>query len=102
MFRRVALWAAAGCAVALLWALSFYLLGPSRGQYPGQAALLHSLGGSPLLVITAPVALFGHHHALTWQASAGINALIYAAFGLAVEAIRPLFPGRLRPLRGSR
>ena len=52
--------------VALIWAAVFYILGPSNGEYPSQAAVLHYLGHTPLLPITAPVALLGRHYAITW------------------------------------
>ena len=38
--------------------------------------------------ITAPVALLGHHYAITWYWSAVINAGMYAGIGLIVETIR--------------
>lgn len=88
MSRRVGFWALAGFAVALIWAGVFYLLGPSNGLYPGQGEVLQSLGHSVWLPITAPVALLGRHHAITWYWSAVLNAAIYACIGLAVETIR--------------
>jgi hypothetical protein len=84
-------WALAGLAVALLWALIFYVAGPSVGRYPSQGAVLQVLGHSPLLPVTAPVALLGHHYAITWYWSAVINAGIYACVGLAAETIRLAF-----------
>jgi hypothetical protein len=66
MLRRIGLWAFGGCSVALIWALIFYIFGPSNGEYPGQATVLDSLGHTPLLPITAPVALLGRHYAITW------------------------------------
>ena len=56
MLRRIGLWALCGCAVALIWALVFYILGPSNGEYPSQAAVLHYLGHTAIVPITAPVA----------------------------------------------
>jgi hypothetical protein len=88
MLRTLGIWAICGCAVALIWAAVFYLVGPSNGQYPSQGAVLHYLGHSPLLPITAPVALLGRHYAITWYWSAVMNAGIYACLGLAVETIR--------------
>ncbi|MGA8089606.1 MAG: hypothetical protein WCA10_20210 [Terracidiphilus sp.] len=88
MLRRLGIWALCGCAVALIWAAVFYLAGPSNGQYPSQGAILHYLGHTPLLPITAPVALLGHHYAITWYWSTAINAAIYACAGLVVETIR--------------
>ena len=88
MVRRIGLWAFGGCVVALAWALVFYLFGPGNGDYPSQAAVLHYLGHTPLLPITAPVALLGRHFAITWSLSAAINAAIYALIGLSIETIR--------------
>jgi len=88
MLRRVGLWAFCGFAVALLWALAFYMLGPSHGEYPSQGAVLHYLGTSAILRITAPVALLGRYYAITWYCSALINAAIYACVGIAVEVVR--------------
>ena len=65
MPRRIEIWALCGLGVALIWAAVFYLLGPSTGEYPSQGAVLHYLGHSSVLPITAPVALLGHHHAIT-------------------------------------
>ena len=88
MPRRIGIWALCGFAVALIWVLVFYCLGPSVGQYQSQSDVLHYLGQSAVLRITAPVALLGRHHAITWYRSAVINAAIYACVGLAVETIR--------------
>gem|GEM_PF-712335 len=88
MLQRLGIWALCGCAVALIWAAVFYILGPSNGQYPSQGAVLHYLGYTPLLPVTAPVALLGRHHAITWYGSTVINAAIYACIGLAMETIR--------------
>lgn len=88
MLRRVGFWALCGCAVALIWALAFYILGPSNGTYPSQGAVLHYLGHTVLLPITAPVALLGRHYAITWYSSAVINAALYGCIGLVVETIR--------------
>jgi hypothetical protein len=88
MSYRIGIWALCGMAVALIWAAVFYILGPSMGQYPSQGAVLHYLGHTPLLPTTAPVALLGHHYAITWYWSAVINAGIYACIGLALEVIR--------------
>lgn len=88
MLRRVGLWALCGFAVALIWAAVFYIAGPSNGTYPSQGAILYSLSHSPMLKITAPVALLGRHYAITWYWSAVLNAAIYACLGLAVETIR--------------
>lgn len=88
MLRRVGFWALAGCAVALIWTAVFYTLGPSTGYYPTQGAALHDLGQSVLLRITAPVALLGRHHAITWYWSAVMNAAAYGCIGLAVETMR--------------
>ena len=91
MPRRIGLWGLIGLAVALTWALVFYSFGPSNGQYPSQAAVLHYLGHTPLLPVTAPVALLGRHFAMTWYWSAVINAGIYACVGLVVETARLSF-----------
>lgn len=88
MTRRIGIWALCGCAVALIWALVFYLAGPSMGSYPSQGAVLNSLGHSAWVPITAPVALLGRHYAITWYWSAVINAAMYACVGLIVETIR--------------
>ena len=99
MLRRVGLWALCGCAVALMWALVFYIVGPSNGYYPSQGAVLHYLSHSPLLTVTAPVAVLGRHYAITWYWSTVINAAIYACIGLGVEAIRLTFRLSLPRLR---
>ena len=88
MLQKIGLWAFSGCVVALVWALVFYIFGPSSGEYPNQAAVLHYLNHTSLLPITAPVALLGRHHAITWGWSAAINAVIYAFVGLTFEVIR--------------
>ena len=94
MARRVGWWALCGFAIALIWALTFYLLGPSRGGYPHQAAVLGYLARSALLRISAPVALLGRHYAITWYWSAVMNAVLYSIFGLIVEVIRLPFGAR--------
>jgi hypothetical protein len=99
MLRRIGLWAFAGGAVALIWALLFWFFGPSNGEYPSQAAVLHFLGHTPLLSITMPVALLGHHYAITWAWSAVMNAVIYVLIGLAVETIRLAIHSRRPRLR---
>ena len=96
MLGRIGLWALSGCAVALLWALAFYVFSPANGVYPSQAALWQSLHDTPLLPITAPVALLGHHYAFTWGWSAMINAVIYGFIGMTFESIRMVFRARLR------
>jgi hypothetical protein len=88
MLRRIGLWALCGYAVLLIWALVFYIFQPGNGVYPSQAAVLHYLSHTPLLPVTAPVALLGRHYAITWAWSAVMNAAIYACIGLAVETIR--------------
>ena len=98
MLRRIGFWALGGLAVALIWALVFYLVGPSNGTYPSQGAVLNYLGHTPWVPITAPVALLGHHYAITWYWSAVINAGMYAGIGLIVETIRiAVHASRLRP-----
>jgi hypothetical protein len=98
MLRRIGLWTVCGCTVALIWAAVFYLAGPSSGTYPSQGAVLYSLSHSPVLKITAPVALLGRHYAITWYWSAVLNAAIYACLGLAVETLRlAVQSSRLRP-----
>lgn len=87
MLRRIGRWTLCGCAVALIWALVFYIFGPGNGEYQNQGSVLHYLGHTVLLV-TAPVALLGRHYAITWYWSAVINAAIYLCIGLAVETIR--------------
>jgi len=97
MLRRVGFWALAGFAVALIWAAVFYAVGPSRGSYPSQGAVLQSLSQSILLRITCPVALLGRHFAITWYWSAVVNAAIYACIGLMMETILLAVPSsRLR------
>ena len=97
MLRRVGFWTLCGFAVALIWAAVFYIAGPSNGTYPSQGAVLYSLSHTPLLKITAPVALLGRHYAITWYWSAVLNAAIYACIGLAVETLRlALQSSRLR------
>ena len=86
MLRRIGLWALCGCAVALTWALVFYISGPGNGEY-----LSHMV----LLPVTAPVALLGRHYAITWYWSAVINAASYVCIGLAVETIRLAVHSRL-------
>lgn len=88
MARRIGIWALCGCAVALIWALVFYLAGPSLGSYPSQGAVLDYLGHSIWVPATAPVALLGHHYAITWYWSSVINAAMYACVGLIVEMMR--------------
>jgi hypothetical protein len=95
MLRRSGLWAVGGLAVGLIWALVFYLAGPSVGEYPRQAAVLHFLGNTPLLTITAPVALLGRHYAMTWMVASALNAVIYLLIGLAVETFRLAMHPRL-------
>lgn len=97
MARRIGIWALCGCAVALIWALVFYLVGPSMGSYPSQGAVLNYLGHSAWVPLTAPVALFGHHYAITWYWSAVINGAMYACLGLVVEMGRMTM--RMRPAR---
>lgn len=92
MLRRIGFWALAGCVVALIWAVVFYLAGPSMGWYPSQGAVLHHLGHNLVLPVTVPAALLGRHYAITWYWSAVINAGIYACFGLAVEMLRRAVP----------
>ena len=99
MLRRIGLWALCGCAVALIWALVFYIFGPSNGEYPSQGAVLEYLGHTALLPLTAPVALLGHHYAITWYWSAVINAAIYVYIGMAVETIRLAVQSRRPRLR---
>ena len=65
MLRRIGIWVHCGFPVALIWVLVFYSLGPSVGQYRSQSDVLHYLGQSAVLRITAPVALLGRHHAIT-------------------------------------
>lgn len=96
MTRRIAFWALAGLAVALTWALAFYILGPSNGYYPSQGAVLHSLGNSAILQISAPVALLGRHYAITWYWSSVINAAMYACAGMLVEMVRLALRARPR------
>jgi hypothetical protein len=88
MVRRIGLWAICGFGVALVWALVFYLVGPSAGRYPSQGAVLHFLGHSPLLPVTAPVAFLGRHYAITWYWSTVINGAVYGGIGLAAEIVR--------------
>ena len=90
MLRRIGLWGVCGCAVALIWALLFYIFGLSNGEYPSQGTVLLDLGHTVLLPITVPVALLGRHfhQAITWYSTAMINAATYIWIGLAVEMIR--------------
>jgi hypothetical protein len=88
MSKRIGLWALGGATVALIWALAFYSLGPSRGFYPGQADLLHDLSHSAALSITIPLALVFRHYPITWYESAILNAASYACIGLLFETLR--------------
>ena len=100
MLRRIGLWALCGLAVALIWALVFYVLGPSNGQYPNQFAVLQYLGHSAVLSVTVPsLALLGRHWAITWYWSLMINAATYAMAGLAVELIMLTFRSGFARLR---
>jgi len=72
----------------------FYIFGRSNGEYPSQGAVLHYLGNTAILPVTAPVALLGRHYAITWYWSAVINAAIYVCIGLAVEMIRLVVQSR--------
>lgn len=94
MLRRIGFWALAGCAVSLALAAVFYILGPANGSYRSQEAVLHYLSHPALLPVTAPVALLGRHHAMTWYWATVINAGMYAVLGLAVETIRLALPSR--------
>lgn len=97
MARRIGIWALCGFAVALFWALVFYLAGPSMGSYPSQGTVLNYQGHSVWVPITAPVALLGHHYAITWYWSSVINAGMYACAGMFVEMVGMVF--RMRPAR---
>ncbi|MFZ0305162.1 MAG: hypothetical protein WAL75_20900 [Terracidiphilus sp.] len=88
MLRRVGWWALGGLAVAFFWVLVFYFIGPSRGVYPGQAALLNDLGHSTALWVTLPWGLLLRHVPITWYESLVLNAASYACIGLLVETIR--------------
>jgi hypothetical protein len=99
MLRRIGIWALCGAAVALVWAFVFYMAGPSHGVYPSQGAVLHYLSHTPLLPITAPVALLGQHYAITWFWSVVMNASIYACAGLIVETTRLAFHSSFARLR---
>lgn len=89
MVRRIGIWALVGFGVALIWALVFYLVGPSMWRYPNQGAVLDYLGHSAIVPVTAPVALLrSYHYPITWYWSAVINAAMYACVGLIVEMIR--------------
>jgi len=99
MLRRIGLWALCGCAVALIWAVAFYMFGPAYSEYPSQGAILQYLGHSAMLPITAPVAMLGHHYAITWYWSTLINAAIYACAGLLFETIRLAFRPGIGKLR---
>lgn len=99
MLRRIALWALCGLAVGFTWALVFYLLGPSRGQYASQADVLGYLSHSLVLQVSAPIALLGRHYAITWYWSAVMNAAIYACAGLLFETVRVMLHPRAAGLR---
>ncbi len=102
MLKRVGIWTLAGFAVGLFWAAVFYMVGPSRGFYPSQGNVLHALGQSVWLRITAPVALLGQDYAITWYWSAVINAAVYGCIGLIVEtgpAGGSVEPAAATPLR---
>jgi hypothetical protein len=89
MLRRIGFWALCGFAVALIWALVFYIAGPSNGTYPSQDEVLRYLGHTPLLPVTAPVALLrAVPLRITWYWSGVINAAMYALAGLMFETIR--------------
>ena len=97
MWRRTCLWALCGALVALFWAAAFYFLGPGFGHYPSQFAVLEYLSHSLLVSLTIPLGLLGHHWAISWYATAAINAATYAVIGLAVELTRMAFrTGHLR------
>jgi hypothetical protein len=99
MLRRIGLWALCGSAVALVWALVFYVLGPSSGHYPSQFAVLQYLSHSAVLAVTVPLVLLGQHWAITWYSSLLINAVMYAMAGLVVELILLPFRGGSARLR---
>ncbi len=87
MLRRIGIWSICGSAVALIWVLVFYFLGPSNGQYPSQFEVLQYLSHSAILSVTVPLVLLGHHWAITWYWSIVINALTYAMAGFVVELV---------------
>jgi len=101
MLRRIGWWALGGLVVAFIWVLVFYFLGPSRGQYPSQAAVLNYLGHSAILRVTIPWVEALHRVPITWYQSLVLNAASYALIGMVVElvlmALHPLFPKRGAP-----
>jgi len=79
MRRRIALWAVCGLAVACFWFVYGMAAGPT-----------HNLGRSPIVAITAPVALLGRQAPLAYYWAILLNAAAYALLGLAFELIRRL------------
>jgi hypothetical protein len=99
MLRRISWWALGGLAVAFFWVLVFYFLGPSRGQYPGQSAVLNNLSHSAILWVTMPWGAALRHIPITWYESLVLNAACYAVIGLLFETIRLTARSSLARLR---
>jgi hypothetical protein len=78
MNRRVGLWALIGFSVACSWVVVGLFTWPN-----------FNLGRSPLVAITAPAAFLGSFIPLAFYWFILLNAVIYALFGFATEALRP-------------
>jgi hypothetical protein len=79
MKLRIALWAAAGLAVASAWAVYFY-----------SVSRVHPIGPSlPILArLTWPVVNIGLHYPVSINAALAANVVTYALLGLLVESLR--------------
>ena len=97
MLRRIGLWALCGALVALLWAATFYFLGPSFGRYPSQFAILEYLSHSILVSLSIPIGFLGRHWPMSWYFTVAVNAVTYAIIGSLAELTRAAFrTGHLR------
>ena len=77
MKRRIALWALAGFAVALIWFVVGLFTWPN-----------YNLGRSVFVAITAPASLVGRSMPLAYYWFMLLNAAAYALAGVAVELLR--------------
>lgn len=80
MTRRLVYWALAGFVVAWGWVMF--------GARPGFHA---NFGDWTIVQVTAPASIFGHHTPMTWFQFIVLNAAIYLAVGLGIEAGRGIF-----------
>lgn len=89
MSRRIAFWAFAGFTVACIWVIVGFLI-PRGVQF----------GKWPITAITAPASILARsvNFPISWYAFVGVNTVLYALIGLAVEPFRPLFH-RAKPTR---